>query len=168
MIGWRCDSPVGPLLLTAEEDKLTGLWFSGRGPAGLAQGSPEEAPVFRQARRWLEDYFSGQKPTIDFPLNPQGTPFQRTVWRLLADIPYGETRTYGELAAQAALALGRPTSPRAVGSAVGRNPISIILPCHRVMGGGGKLTGFGGGVETKAWLLRHEGVDTSGFRWPKN
>lgn len=165
----RYPSPVGELLLIEDEDRLTGLWFPGRGPKEVPQKAlPGTCPVLDQARRWLDDYFAGKTPAIqELPLHPQGTDFQRTIWKLLEQIPYGTTVTYRELAVRAAQILGHPTGARAVGGAVGRNPISIILPCHRVVGTGGSLTGFGGGIPAKIWLLNHEGVDAGRFRQPK-
>ena len=155
-------SPLGPLLLAAESDTLTGLWLSGQEyfAAGLDPAAEEgDAPVLRAAAAWLGAYFSGEKPEIaGLSLAPKGSGFQKLVWSLLTEIPYGETTTYGALAAEAEGQLGRRTSARAVGAAVGRNPISIILPCHRVLGASGSLTGYAGGLEKKAWLLRHEGA----------
>ena len=156
-------SPLGPLLLAAEGDELTGLWLEGQKfyAAGLPSDAAEDPahPVLLAAGTWLERYFSGEMPDPSaLPLAPRGTDYQRLIWSLLREIPFGETRTYGALAAEAEKRLGRRTSPRAVGSAVGRNPISILIPCHRVLGTGGSLTGYAGGVERKEWLLRHEGA----------
>lgn len=168
----RIPSPVGLLTLTARADGLTGIWFDRHEPAlpvNLPPCRPKDHPVLKEAAAWLEDYFSGKRPDpARVPLAPEGTLFQRTVWQLLSAIPYGKTTTYGQLAAQTAALLGRSVmSARAVGSAVGRNPISILIPCHRVMGTEGRLTGFGGGLDRKVWLLTHEGLDAAGFRWPK-
>lgn len=156
-------SPLGPLLLAAEGDALTGLWLPGQKyyAAGLPSDAEQDAsrPILRAAAAWLDSYFSGEKPEPSaLSLAPRGSEFQRLVWALLTEIPYGETTTYGALAAEAEKRLGRRTSARAVGAAVGRNPISIIIPCHRVLGAGGGLTGYAGGLEKKAWLLRHEGA----------
>ena len=114
-------------------------------------------------------YFAGEKPSpLELPLAPAGTPFQRAVWEQLEQIPYGATTTYGAIAQTLARAMGRPSlSPQAVGSAVGRNPISIVIPCHRVVGADSSLTGYAGGLERKKWLLQHEGVDVSRFTLPK-
>jgi len=117
-----------------------------------------EAPVFRAVRLWLDRYFRGGDPGPTPPLAPEGTPFQREVWALLQAIPYGETTTYGLLAQGFAARTGRRTSPRAVGAAVGHNPISILIPCHRVLGADGGLTGYAGGLERKQWLLQHEKI----------
>ncbi len=140
-------SPVGTLLLSSDGTALTGLWLREKEEEPL-----EEDGVLAAAKAWLDGYFRGENPTVDFELRPQGTEFQRSVWRLLQDIPYGETRTYGELA----VALGRKLSAQAVGQAVGRNPISILIPCHRVVGAKGQLTGYAWGIEKKRWLLHHE------------
>ena len=157
-----CDyeSPLGRMLLAADDDGLTGAWFYGqryfaRGLEGAEKnerrGAPFDSPVLLAARRWLDAYFAGERPdAADVPLAPRGTAFQRRVWGALLAIPYGETRTYGELAAE----LG--SSPRAVGAAVGRNPISVIVPCHRVLGAGGSLTGYAGGLDRKRVLLELE------------
>lgn len=149
-------SPLGIITLASDGDSLTGLWFEGQRyyPDDLA-GESEEAdlPVFRQVKAWLDVYFSGRDPGPVPPVRPAGTDFQREVWAILAAIPYGQTRTYGEIARE----LGR-TSPRAVGSAVGRNPISILVPCHRVVGANGSLTGYAGGMERKTALLELEGA----------
>ena len=146
-------SPLGDLTLASRGEALCGLWFNGQKyfAAGLpADREERDLPVFRETRRWLEAYFSGTKPDFLPPLAPEGTPFRRRVWEALLTIPYGETVTYGELAQR----LG--TAPRAVGSAVGRNPVSILIPCHRVVGSGG-LTGYAGGLERKRALLEIEG-----------
>ena len=146
----RYDSPLGPLWFTGRDGVLTGLSFAP--PSGeIPEGS------FDAVRHWLDDYFQGISRETGFPLAPSGTPFQNLIWRLLLDIPYGETRTYGEIASQAAELLGREKmSAQAVGQAAGRNPIAIVIPCHRVVGAGGKLTGYASGVERKQWLLAHE------------
>ncbi len=145
-------SPLGDLTLASRGEALCGLWFNGQKyfAAGLpAEREERDLPVFRETRRWLETYFSGSAPDFLPPLAPEGTPFRRRVWEALLTIPYGETVTYGELAKR----LG--TAPRAVGSAVGRNPVSILIPCHRVVGSGG-LTGYAGGLERKRALLELE------------
>lgn len=152
-------SPLGEILLAAEDGALCGLWFVGQKyeGAGLTAGStpgPVSAdPVLEKAQAWLESYFDGANPEIGFPLAPRGTAFQRRVWAALTDIPHGQTRSYGALAER----LGC-RSARAVGTAVGRNPISVLIPCHRVLGANGSLTGYAGGLERKRALLRLEGV----------
>ena len=148
------ESPVGHLLLTCDETGLTGIWMN-RPPQG--GGSPHA--LLLQVVHCLDGYLVVMPAPIDFPLAPQGTPFQRLIWDLLLEIPYGQSRTYGQLARQAAHALGRNRmSAQAVGGAVGRNPISILIPCHRVLGSRGQLTGYAGGLDKKMWLLRHEGI----------
>lgn len=149
-------SPVGNLLLTADDQSLTGLRMNTPAPAdGSCDGSH---PVLEKARRWLDAYFRGEERQPDFPLNPGGTPFQRQVWEILLTIPYGTTRTYGEIARRiATTGGGEKMSAQAVGQAVGRNPISILIPCHRVVGTKGQLTGYAGSLDKKVWLLRHEG-----------
>lgn len=158
----RYDSPLGPITLAGEDGALTGLWFDGQKyfGAGLPAGTPEgEPPVFRQVRAWLDRYFRGEDPGPAPPLAPAGTAFQRAVWEVLREIPYGRTATYGQVAQAAGRGLGRNTSPRAAGSAVGRNPISLLIPCHRVVGAGGSLTGYAGGLERKEALLKLESAE---------
>ncbi len=149
------DTPIGKLLLTTNGDALTGLYFdTARGwPRYALEGRLDAAAgVLPQAARQLEEYFAGERRDFDLPLQMHGTEFQRQVWQLLRDIPYGVTCSYGELARR-----GRnPTAFRAVGLANGRNPIAVIVPCHRVIGADGSLTGFGGGIDRKRWLLTHE------------
>ena len=145
------DSPVGRLVLTCTEDALTGLYMNRDTPV------QEEHPIFRQTKLWLDAYFRGERPTLELPLFAEGTPFQQKIWQLLLEIPYGKTKTYGDLAREMTAITGRKMSAQAVGQAVGRNPISILIPCHRVIGAKGNLTGYAGGLEKKIWLLRHEG-----------
>lgn len=142
------NSPVGILTLTCGNDALTGLYF---GRIGQAENG---GAVLREAERQLCAYFAGRLRAFDLPLAPSGTPFQLDVWRALSDIPYGETRSYGDIAR----AVNRPKAFRAVGMANHMNPISIIVPCHRVVGADGSLTGYGGGLEIKRFLLRLEGM----------
>lgn len=146
------DSPLGKLLLTCREDGLSGIWFD-REPTEL-----QDHPVLRQTRAWLDGYFRGEPVQMEIPLALEGTPFQKQVWELLRTIPYGEVRSYGSLAREMAAVLGKKKmSAQAVGQAVGKNPISILIPCHRVIGSQGQLTGYAAGLERKIWLLRHEG-----------
>ena len=143
-------SPVGTLYLTADEGGLTGIW--------MHPEKTEDFPVLSQAKVWLASYFAGNKAEISFPLNPHGTAFQKQVWHMLLTIPYGQVRTYGDIAREMAVRTGKQKmSAQAVGQAVGANPISILIPCHRVVGTNGKLTGYAGGLDKKEWLLRHEG-----------
>ena len=146
------DSPVGTLLLTSRGESLTRLWMD-REPAPEAVPG-KEVPVLCRAGAWLDAYFRGEDPVIDFPLDPEGTDFQKKVWEILRTIPYGGTLSYGAIARR----LGAQMSAQAVGGAVGRNPISILIPCHRVLGAQGQLTGYAGGLDKKRWLLDHEGI----------
>jgi methylated-DNA-[protein]-cysteine S-methyltransferase len=146
-------SPVGELVLTAESDRLTGLYLPGqRRPAVMPSMPAQDDPPLALARRQLDEYFAGRRTSFDLPLAPVGTPFQRLVWDELLRIGFGRTTTYRELAAR----IGRPTAVRATGAANGANPISIVIPCHRVIGSGGALTGYGGGLEAKRFLLELE------------
>lgn len=152
------DSPVGKLLLTGDGESLTGLWMDRKPPGDGITG--EDDPVLLKAKNWLDAYFRGEEIPIDFFLAPEGTAFQKQVWRILLTIPCGKTRTYGDIAREMAAILGKEKmSAQAIGGAVGSNPISIIIPCHRVVGAKGQLTGYAGGLEKKRWLLRHEGFD---------
>ena len=155
----RCASPLGGITLASDGAALTGLWFDGQRFFGRGlSGAPEERalPVFDEAARWLEAYFSGREPEGRPPLHLRATPFESAVWQQLLRIPYGETVTYGALARILSAQSGRTVSPRAVGGAVGRNPVSLLIPCHRVVGAGGALTGYAGGVARKEWLLALE------------
>ncbi|HST46788.1 methylated-DNA--[protein]-cysteine S-methyltransferase [Jatrophihabitans sp.] len=151
MIHSYVDSPLGPLLLTGDGEALTGLYTDqhGRLPTDLGHRADEE---FAQARTQLQEYFAGERDTFDLPLNPRGTAFQQSVWQALREIRYGTTMSYREVAEE----IGNPKAVRAVGSANSRNPISIIVPCHRVVGSDGKLVGYAGGFSAKRWLLDHE------------
>lgn len=155
------DSPIGELLLIGDGSNLTGLYTAEhvRKPnrndtADAADGSAIQLGIFRQAREELAQYFAGERNTFDVPLAPTGTDFQRRVWNCLREIPYGETATYRQIAEE----VGAPRAVRAVGAANGRNPISIIVPCHRVVGSDGSLTGYAGGLAAKQWLLSFEGA----------
>ena len=158
----RYFSPLGEILLTGDGEALTGLWFEGQKPpvdpsqARRAEGS---LPGIAEAVRWLELYFAGQRPDFTPALRPEGTAFQREVWALLMEIPYGQTTSYGALAKRLAARRGIPRmSAQAVGGAVGANPVSIIVPCHRVLGADGSLTGYAGGLDRKRRLLELEGA----------
>ena len=163
-------SPLGAITLASDGKALTGLWFDGQKyfgstlPVETKQG---DCPVFAQAKRWLDSYFAGEKPGFTPPLHWMTTPFRRAVWEILLTVPYGCTTTYGQIAAQLADRMGRLQSAQAVGGAVGHNPVSIIIPCHRVVGADGSLTGYAGGVERKIALLRLEKADTARFRIPR-
>ena len=149
-------SPAGRMVLMASDTALVGAWFEGQKHFGgrwlPATTQYAETPLLAAARAWLDGYFAGQRPANPPLLAPTGTPFQLAVWRLLSQIPYGTTTTYGALATRLSTA-GIRTSPRAVGSAVGRNPISVFIPCHRVIGASGSLTGFAAGLHVKSFLL---------------
>lgn len=162
-------SPLGEILLASDGEAITGLWFLGAKyfARGLDPAARErDLPVFQSAKAWLDAYFAGRKPGALPPLRPAGTDFQRRVWDLLLQIPYGATTTYGALARRLAEGRGR-VSAQAVGGAVGHNPISLLIPCHRVVGAGGSLTGYAGGVDKKLALLRLEGADCSRLSLPK-
>ena len=146
-------SPVGTLTLTAVDGRLTGLHMDGQrhAPAASPDWERDDAGLAAVVEQ-LEDYFAGRRESFDVPLDLAGTAFQRSVWAGLLEIPYGETMSYGELARR----VGRPGASRAVGLANGRNPVAIIVPCHRVIGANGTMTGYGGGLDRKVWLLDHE------------
>lgn len=157
------NSPLGGILLAADEIGLTGLWFDGQ--KYFARDLPAEhveqnTPVLSEAKRWLDIYFTGREPDFTPPLHPIGSVFRQAVWEILLQIPYGQTTTYGEIARQLAAKLGLPRmSAQAVGGAVGHNEISIIIPCHRVVGTSGSLTGYAGGIDKKVKLLELEHTD---------
>ena len=168
-----CPSPLGMLTLGSDGAHLIGLRLEGQkyfgGAVREALEERDGLPVFDAARDWLARYFAGEKPMpSELPLCPIGGEFRQRVWSLLCQIPYGETTTYGALARALAAQMGRPSmSSQAVGGAVGHNPISIIIPCHRVVGSGGSLTGYAGGIAAKLRLLEHEGVELSRLSVPK-
>ncbi|CAN5484460.1 methylated-DNA--[protein]-cysteine S-methyltransferase [soil metagenome] len=145
------DSPLGPLRLVAEDSHLVGIYLPDhrRAPAPVDAG---DSPVLAEAKRQLDAYFAGETETFDLPLRPKGTPFQARVWEELRRIPHGETISYAELARR----IGQPSAVRAVASANARNPLSIVVPCHRVIGTSGKLTGYAGGLDAKRFLLELE------------
>jgi len=151
------ETPLGAIQAAAADKGLSGLWFVGQKyfPAAAQTWVKEPTlPVFAALKSWLEDYFAGKNPEITLPLAPQGTAFQQAVWDILLKIPYGKTSTYGEIAAQ--LNAGKKGAAQAVGGAVGHNPISLLIPCHRVLGAGGSLTGYAGGLDKKRALLELE------------
>ena len=166
------NSTLGGILLAADEIGLTGLWFNGQKyfarslPAGYTE---QNTPALSEAKRWLEVYFTGKKPDFMPPLHIVGSAFRRAVWEILLQIPYGKTTTYGEIARQLAKKQKLPRmSAQAVGGAVGHNEISIIIPCHRVVGTNGSLTGYAGGIDKKIKLLELEHTDMSSFFVPKS
>lgn len=159
------ESPIGRLLLVCDADSLVGLWMEGQRyycaslhDAVVVSG---ETSVTKQVFAWLDSYFEGRKPVLSIPMSPIGTDFQRDVWRMLQDIPYGTVTSYGTMAHRLSEKTGRCVSAQAVGGAVGRNPIAIIVPCHRVLGANGSLTGYAGGLEKKKALLALEGITFS-------
>ena len=164
-------SPLGGILLAADEIGLTGLWFDGEKYFAdnlPAEHTLRETPPLAETARWLDVYFSGREPDFTPPLHPLGSVFRQSVWEILLKIPYGQTTTYGEIARQLAEKQGLSRmSAQAVGGAVGHNEISIIIPCHRVVGTSGSLTGYAGGIDKKVKLLELEHADMTGFFVPK-
>ena len=152
----RIDSPLGPMLAVRTTAGLAGLWFDGQAhhPGIVHVPVVEDDALFNALAAQLQAAWQGHRTGFDLPLDPAGTAFQRAVWDALLEIPHGQTRSYGELARH----LGRPDAARAVGAAVGRNPISWVVPCHRVLGQDGSLTGYAGGIERKTALLQREGA----------
>ncbi|MFA7691953.1 MAG: methylated-DNA--[protein]-cysteine S-methyltransferase [Candidatus Hydrogenedentes bacterium] len=166
------DSPIGKLTLATDDDVLVGLWVEGQKYYGgstpaMIQGAQYEA-VFKPFKKWLDLYFVGKEPPLSaLSVAPVGGEFRQIVWKLLCEIPYGETTTYGTLAKKTAALLNKKNmAGQAIGNAVGHNPISIIIPCHRVVGTTGSLTGYASGIRRKLFLLELEGVDLSGFFIP--
>ena len=161
------ESQLGGILLAADEIGLTGLWFDGQKYFARelpAERTEKEMPILTETKRWLDIYFTGTEPDFLPLLHPIGSTFRQEVWKLLSQIPYGKTVTYGELARQLAEKRGLPRmSAQAVGGAVGHNQISVLIPCHRVVGANGSLTGYAGGIQKKVKLLELEGTDVSGF-----
>ena len=153
------NSPLGGITLTSDGMALTGLYFDGeRDFPDLSPGRKKDLPLFGEVMRWLDLYFDGKEPDFSPALNPTGTAFQMSVWAILRTIPYGETTTYGAIAKRLEKKTGKRMSAQAVGGAVGRNPISVIVPCHRVIGANGILTGYAGGLDKKEYLLELEGA----------
>jgi methylated-DNA-[protein]-cysteine S-methyltransferase len=167
----KIKSPVGTLAVSSDGKNISGLWIEGQKYFARTLGEEvlkQDLPVFEELRKWLDRYFSGKEPDFMPPLMPRGNAFQKSVWEELYNIPYGQTITYGELAEQFALRNGgKHTSARAVGGAVGRNPISILIPCHRVIGKNGSPTGYAGGVDKKIKLLQLEGINIENRGWEK-
>lgn len=165
------ESPLGGILLAADEIGLIGLWFDGEkyfADTLPSEYEKRETSVLADAERWLNIYFAGREPDFMPPLHPIGSEFRMAVWEILLQIPYGKTTTYGEIARQLAIKQGRPKiSAQAVGGAVGHNKISIMIPCHRVVGANGSLTGYAGGIDKKMKLLEMEHADMSRFFVPE-
>ncbi len=155
-------SPVGLITIDSDGESITGLWienqkYFGGEPGGETQGL--RPPVLEEARKWLDLYFCGKEPDFMVPLHAKGSAFRQAVWEILRTIPFGSVITYGEIARRLEITSGKRISAQAVGGAVGHNPISILIPCHRVVGTNGSLTGYAGGIEKKVWLLTLEGAD---------
>ena len=150
------DSPLGEMLIVSDGESLCGVWFYGQKhfPAYDNLIQNDNLAIFKDVKRWFDDYFNGLNPKIDFKIKAEGSEFRLKVWNMLSEIPYGETLTYGEIARE----ISPKMSAQAVGGAVGHNPISIIIPCHRVLGANGKLTGYAGGIHRKMELLRLEKI----------
>lgn len=167
------DSPLGKLLIVTDEESIVGVWYENQKykektiPKEMTESADHS--IVKKAVIWLEDYFKGGKiDSSNLPLAPVGGEFRQQVWTILTSIPYGEVMTYGEIAKEVATRLGKENmSAQAVGGAVGHNPLCIIVPCHRVVGSNGSLTGYSGGIDKKTKLLEHEGVDLAKFYTPK-
>lgn len=167
-------SPVGLITLACEGHSLIGLWIEGQKHYGgslpeVMMTQEDDVPVFDIIKNWLDNYFDGKQPDISqLPLSPTGSSFRKKVWNILREIPYGQVITYGDIARKIEAKSNKAVSCRAVGGAVGHNPISIIIPCHRVVGSNGSLTGYAGGITAKIKLLEHEGADMTRLFIPKN
>ena len=166
-------SPIGVIMLASDGERLVGLWMEGQKYFGGTVTEPltekTDLAIFTAARNWLDRYFAGKTPAIsELPLAPIGGEFRKAVWNILCEIPYGKLTTYGDIAKKVAKRMGKASmSSQAVGGAVGHNPISIIIPCHRVIGTNGSLTGYAGGISKKIKLLELEGADISGLFIPR-
>lgn len=150
-------SPIGEMLIVSDGEAICGVWFYNQKffKNGITDAiENDDLPIFKKVKKWFDDYFNGKNPEINFKLNPLGSEFRLEVWKILSQIPYGETLTYGEIASE----ISNTMSAQAVGGAVGQNPISILIPCHRVLGADGKLTGYAGGLDKKIELLRLEKI----------
>lgn len=160
---YKYNSPLVPLTVASDGKTIIGLWFEGQkyyADTPRADFEEKDLPIFELARKWLDVYFTGKEPEFSLPISMNSSPFRMKVWEILKEIPYGKTVTYGEIARIIEKESGKRVSAQAVGGAVGHNPISIIVPCHRVIGAHGKLTGYAGGVDIKLRLLELESVDT--------
>lgn len=168
--GTHYQSPLGDIFIASDEESVIGLWIENQKyigntmPKGIAERDDiSSIPVLQECIKWLDDYFAGKEPDISrLKLAPIGGEFKQCVWQILREIPYGKLTTYGEIATEVAKRMGKSRmSAQAVGGAVGHNPISIIIPCHRVVGANGSLTGYAGGIDKKIRLLEHEGIEIS-------
>lgn len=170
----KYNSLVGELIIVSDEENIIGLWIENQKYYFSTIKNEiienKEIPILIDAKKWLDRYFEGKNPKIrELSLKPEGSEFRKTVWKILCEIPYGTTTTYGEIAKKVAKILGKEKiSAQAIGGAIGHNPISIIIPCHRVIGSDGNLTGYAGGLKVKKKLLEIEGIDTIKFYMPKN
>ena len=161
----KVSSPLGLLTISSDGINVTGLWIEGQKYFADTLGKDtkeDDLPIFTQTKKWLDQYFTGQNPDFELPLAPKGSPFRQQVWQILCTIPFGQVKTYGEIAKQ----IGKNMSAQAVGGAVGHNPISIIIPCHRVVGSDGSLTGYAGGLAKKIQLLKLEKAPVEKFYLP--
>lgn len=167
---YQTKDDIDDIVLTSDGEALTGLWFVGSFDETKHESTYEEKalPIFLETKKWLDSYFKGEEPIFTPKYKLNGTSFKEEVWHILENIPYGQVITYGEIAAMIAKKRGlKKMSSRAVGGAIGKNPICIIIPCHRVVGINNNLTGYGGGINNKIALLRYEGVDTRKYKKPK-
>lgn len=168
----KYDSPIGGITFASNGKELTGLWFDGQ--KYFADNLPKQyvemdLPLFKQTKKWLDIYFSGKTPDFIPPISMENiSPFRKRVWEIMLAIPFGETSTYGKIAKQIEKESGKKVSAQAVGGAVGHNSISLIIPCHRVVGTNGNITGYAGGIDKKLFLLQMEGIDTSKLFIPRN
>lgn len=166
-------SPVGDILIASNENSIIGIWIDEQKYIGSTlpkdMTEKDDVPILVEAKKWLDDYFAGKNPKLSrLSLDPIGGEFKQQVWKILLEIPYGKLTTYGNIAKEVAKRMGKDRmSAQAVGGAVGHNPISIIIPCHRVVGTNGSLTGYAGGIDKKIKLLEYEGVDMTGLFMPK-
>ena len=166
-------SPIGDVTLASSDDALVGLWLEGQKYFGAAMANAmvekDDIPVLGAAKNWLDRYFAGERPAIsELPLAPVGGEFRQMVWGILCEIPYGEVIHYGDIAKKTAAKMNKKSmSSQAIGGAVGHNPIAVIIPCHRVVGSNGSLTGYAGGIQTKVKLLELEGADMTHLFVPK-
>lgn len=165
----KYNSEIGNIIIVSDGENLTGLWFEGQKHfLNLFEEQEEELEIFTKTKKWLDIYFSGKKPKFSIPVLFSGTEFRVKVWNILKEIPYGEVITYGDIAKRLAEEKGiKKMSAQAVGAAVGHNPISIIVPCHRVIGNNNNLTGYAGGLDKKKRLLEIEGIDISKMTVPE-
>lgn len=166
------DSPIGKLTLVSKDENLCGLWIEGQkyylGKINESIFENDDIEIFKLAKKWLQRYFNSDKPDFNIPLKPEGSDFRQAVWKILCEIPYGKVVTYRDIAQKIAKQQGKnKMSAQAIGNAVGHNPISIIIPCHRVVGTNGSLVGYAGGIDSKVELLEHENVDMTKLFIPK-